>query len=100
MIERSYGRDTLQRRVKVKELQNAYHKAREANGRSGAVPTTCRFYKELDAILGGDPTSTLKSTVDTSEAVPAQSATGQEEKSRSEGAEERGTQSQRKARHP
>ncbi|EMP29528.1 hypothetical protein UY3_13338 [Chelonia mydas] len=35
-----------------------YHKARKANHRSGAAPMTCRFYQELDAIVGGDPTST------------------------------------------
>ncbi|KAG6929147.1 hypothetical protein G0U57_006231, partial [Chelydra serpentina] len=52
---RGHDRDTLQCRVKVKELQNAYHKAREANRHSGAAPMSCRFYKELDVILGGDP---------------------------------------------
>ncbi|EMP38182.1 hypothetical protein UY3_04614 [Chelonia mydas] len=49
-----------------KGLQNAYHKAGEANRHSGAAPTSCRFYKELDAILGGDLTSTVEATVDTS----------------------------------
>ncbi|XP_065424365.1 uncharacterized protein LOC135975795 [Chrysemys picta bellii] len=66
MTERGHDWDTLQCRIKVKELQKASHKAREANRRSGAAPTSCRFYKELDAILGGDPTSTAKATVDTS----------------------------------
>ncbi|EMP42238.1 hypothetical protein UY3_00497 [Chelonia mydas] len=55
MMERGHDRDTVQCRVKVKELRNAYHKACEANGRSGAVPATCRFYKELDAIFGATP---------------------------------------------
>ncbi|KAG6930519.1 zinc finger and SCAN domain containing 29, partial [Chelydra serpentina] len=67
MMERGHDRDALQCRVKVKELWNAYHKAREANRRSGAAPTTCRFYKKLDTILGGDPTSTPKTTMETSE---------------------------------
>ncbi|EMP28851.1 Sodium bicarbonate transporter-like protein 11 [Chelonia mydas] len=67
MTERSHDQDTLQYRIKVKELRNAYCKAREANRRSGAAPTTCLFYKELDAKLGGDPTSTPKTTMDTSE---------------------------------
>ncbi|EMP31167.1 hypothetical protein UY3_11677 [Chelonia mydas] len=57
----------LQCRAKIKELRQADHKAREANRRSGAASKTCRFYKELDAILGGDPTSIAKSLVDTSE---------------------------------
>ncbi|XP_074828312.1 uncharacterized protein LOC141999075 [Natator depressus] len=85
MMERGHDRDAQQCKVKVKELWNAYCKAREANHCSGAAPTTCRFYKELDAILGGDPTSTPSTTMDTSQV----SATRQEEEelSGSEGAE-------------
>ncbi|EMP33014.1 hypothetical protein UY3_09832 [Chelonia mydas] len=65
---------------KVKELRNAYHKSREANCCSSAVPTSCRFYKQLDAIFGGDPTSTEKATVDTSLAhVPVESGRSKEE---------------------
>ncbi|EMP30757.1 hypothetical protein UY3_12179 [Chelonia mydas] len=70
MTERGHDWDTLQCRVKVKELRNAYHKAQEANHHSGAVPTSCLFYKDLDAILGGDPTSTVKAIVDTQERRP------------------------------
>ncbi|XP_065424252.1 zinc finger and SCAN domain-containing protein 20-like [Chrysemys picta bellii] len=80
MTERGHARDTLQCRVKVKELRNTYHKAREANRRSGAVPTSCWFYKELDVILGSGPTSTAKTPVDTSVArVPVESGPSQEE---------------------
>ncbi|XP_050795438.1 zinc finger and SCAN domain-containing protein 20-like [Gopherus flavomarginatus] len=57
----------VQCRVTVKELRSAYCKAREGNRRSGAAPTTCRFYKELDAILGGDPTANPMTTMDSSE---------------------------------
>ncbi|XP_050783036.1 zinc finger and SCAN domain-containing protein 29-like [Gopherus flavomarginatus] len=67
MLERSHDRDAVQCRVKVKELRSAYCKARKGNCRSGAAPTTCRFYKELDAILGGDPTANPRTTMDTSE---------------------------------
>nr|XP_042700091.1 uncharacterized protein LOC122172560 [Chrysemys picta bellii] len=56
----------LQCRAKIKALRQAYHKAREANCRSSAAPKTCWFYKELDAILSGNPTSTTKSPMDTS----------------------------------
>ncbi|XP_065413506.1 uncharacterized protein LOC135973609 [Chrysemys picta bellii] len=69
MMERGHDRDALQCRIKVKELRSAYHKARKANGRSGAPPVTCRFYKELDVILGVNPTSTPSTTMDTSELV-------------------------------
>ncbi|EMP27604.1 Zinc finger protein with KRAB and SCAN domains 2 [Chelonia mydas] len=75
MMERGHDRDALQCRIEVKELQNAYHKAHEANHHSGAAPATCHFYKELDAIHGGDPTSTPSTTMDTSDP----SATRQEE---------------------
>ncbi|KAG6927724.1 zinc finger and SCAN domain containing 29, partial [Chelydra serpentina] len=67
MIERGHDRDAMQCRIKVKALQRAYRKACEANSHSGAPPTTCRLYKELDAILGGDPTSIPSTTVDTGE---------------------------------
>ncbi|KAM9121447.1 uncharacterized protein ACDP82_015216 [Pangshura tecta] len=80
MTERGHDRDTLQCRVKVKELQNTYHKAREANRRSRAAPTSCYFYKELDAILGGNPTSTMKATMVTLVAcVPVETGSSQEE---------------------
>ncbi|EMP37938.1 hypothetical protein UY3_04868 [Chelonia mydas] len=80
MIERGHDCDRLQCRVKVKELWNAYHEAREANRRSGATPTSCQFYKEQDAILGGNPTSTAKAPVDTSLAhVSVKSGPSQEE---------------------
>ncbi|XP_065426509.1 zinc finger and SCAN domain-containing protein 29-like [Chrysemys picta bellii] len=69
MMERGHDRDTLQCRIKVKELRSAYRKAHDANGRLGAPPATCRFYKELDVILGVNPTSTPSTTMDTSEPV-------------------------------
>ncbi|XP_065444092.1 uncharacterized protein LOC135982249 [Chrysemys picta bellii] len=58
MKDRGHNRDAQQCRVKIKELRQAYHKAREANGRSGAEPQTCRFYAELHAFLGGAATTT------------------------------------------
>ncbi|XP_053902997.1 uncharacterized protein LOC128847529 [Malaclemys terrapin pileata] len=79
MMERGHDQDALQCRIKVKELRSAYRKAHEANGRWGAPPVTCQFYKELDAMLGGDPTSTPSTTMDTSE-------WGEEDESGSEGA--------------
>ncbi|KAM7153779.1 uncharacterized protein RBU57_011598 isoform 1-T3 [Macrochelys suwanniensis] len=85
MIERGHDRDAMQFRIKVKELWSAYCKAPEANSRSGAPPTTCRFYKELDAIFRGDPTSIPSTTVDTGEQEEEEEEEGVEE-SRSEGA--------------
>ncbi|XP_074922648.1 calcyphosin-2 isoform X2 [Chelonoidis abingdonii] len=71
LCEKSYDGDTLQCRVKIKELRQAYHKARGANHPSGASPKTCRFCKELDANLGGDPISIAKSPMDTLEGTEA-----------------------------
>ncbi|XP_043376149.1 uncharacterized protein LOC122461257 [Dermochelys coriacea] len=58
MKDRGHNRDPKQCRVKLKELRQVYQKTREANGRSGSEPKTCRFYDELHAILGGSATTT------------------------------------------
>ncbi|EMP41174.1 hypothetical protein UY3_01594 [Chelonia mydas] len=65
MTERGYSRDTEQCCTKIKELRQMYQKARKANGRSGSQPHTCRFYRELHAIMGGDITTTSPLSVDT-----------------------------------
>ncbi|KAM9173351.1 uncharacterized protein ACDP82_000463 [Pangshura tecta] len=64
MMDKGHSRDSVQCRVKVKELRQAYQKTKEANGRSGAGPKTCRFYAELHGILGGCATSTPPLSVD------------------------------------
>ncbi|XP_074809709.1 zinc finger and SCAN domain-containing protein 20-like [Natator depressus] len=73
MTERGYSRDTEQCRTKIKELRQTYQKAREANGRSGSQPHTCRFYRELHAVMGGDATTTPPLSVDTCKGVVARS---------------------------
>ncbi|EMP40852.1 Zinc finger and SCAN domain-containing protein 29 [Chelonia mydas] len=65
MTERGYSRDTEQCRTKIKELRQAYQKAREANGCSGSQPHTCHFYRELLSIMGGNDPSTPPLSVDT-----------------------------------
>ncbi|KAM9171852.1 uncharacterized protein ACDP82_014380 isoform 1-T2 [Pangshura tecta] len=64
MMDKGHSRDSVQCRVKVKELRQAYQKTKEANGRSGAGPKTCRLYAELHAILGGCTTSTPPLSLD------------------------------------
>ncbi|KAM9165639.1 uncharacterized protein ACDP82_002551 [Pangshura tecta] len=64
MMDKGHSRDSVQCRVKVKELRQAYQKTKEANGRSGAGPKTCRFYAELHAILGGCATSSPPLSLD------------------------------------
>nr|XP_032648334.1 zinc finger and SCAN domain-containing protein 29-like [Chelonoidis abingdonii] len=63
LCEKSYYRDMPQCRAKIKDLRQVYHKAREPNHHVGAAPKTCQLCKELDSILGGDPTT--KTPVDT-----------------------------------
>ncbi|XP_065414969.1 uncharacterized protein LOC135973818 [Chrysemys picta bellii] len=92
MMERGHNRDSDQCRVKVKELRQAYQKTKEANGRSGSEPRTCRFYAELHAVLGGAATTTPPVIVDSgsgivSSATPEDSADGGEEEEEDELAE-------------
>ncbi|EMP28912.1 Testican-3 [Chelonia mydas] len=51
--------------MKVKELRQAYQQTKEANGLSGSETHTRRFYDQLYAILGGNPTTTPPLSVDT-----------------------------------
>ncbi|EMP25652.1 hypothetical protein UY3_17241 [Chelonia mydas] len=44
MKDRGHNTDPKQCCVKLQELSQAYQKTREANGRSGSEPKTCRFY--------------------------------------------------------
>ncbi|XP_065435280.1 SRRM2 protein homolog rsr-2-like [Chrysemys picta bellii] len=93
MMERGHNRDSDQCRVKVKELRQAYQKTKEANGRSGSEPRTCRFYAELHAILGGAATTTPPVIVDSgsgivSSATPEDSADGGEEEEEEEDEDE------------
>ncbi|EMP39353.1 hypothetical protein UY3_03405 [Chelonia mydas] len=87
MMERGNDREAQQCRVKVKELRNAYCKARAANSHSSAAPVTCHFYKKLNMILEGRPISTLSTTMDTSEPSSTWQKEEEEEQSGSKGAE-------------
>ncbi|XP_074802980.1 uncharacterized protein LOC141983916 [Natator depressus] len=64
MKDRGYNRDPQQCSMKLKELRQAYQRTREAIGRSGSEPQTCRFYEDLQAFLGGSPTTTPALCVD------------------------------------
>ncbi|XP_067415338.1 zinc finger and SCAN domain-containing protein 20-like [Emydura macquarii macquarii] len=66
MLEKGHNKDAQQCRVKIKELWQAYQKAREVNSHSGSSPKTCRFCEELLAILGGDSTIVLPHSIDSS----------------------------------
>ncbi|XP_050820100.1 uncharacterized protein LOC127056370 isoform X1 [Gopherus flavomarginatus] len=84
MTEKSHTRDSVQCRVKVKELRQAYQKTKTVKGRSRAGPKTCCFYVELHAILGASATTTPPLSVDSEvgvviSAMAEDSANGEDE---------------------
>ncbi|XP_050822439.1 uncharacterized protein LOC127057595 [Gopherus flavomarginatus] len=89
MMQGGHTRDSVQCRVKVKELRQACQKTKEANGRSGAGPKTCCFYAEMHAIIGGSATSSLPLSVDSEvgvviSVVAEDSADGEDEEEEEE----------------
>ncbi|XP_050813870.1 uncharacterized protein LOC127053344 [Gopherus flavomarginatus] len=89
MMEEGHSRDSVQCRVKVKELRQAYQKTKEANRRSGAGPKTCPFYAELHAILGESATSSPPLSMDSGvgviiSAMPEDSVDGEDEEEEEE----------------
>ncbi|EMP24871.1 hypothetical protein UY3_18088 [Chelonia mydas] len=75
MLERGHDRDTLQCRVKVKEQQNAYRKAREANSHSSAALSTIQRCGEPGAFSSKKEVTQSQQMVlgegQTAEEVPA-----------------------------
>ena len=58
MQELGYERDWQQCKVKIKNLKSTYREIKDHNGETGRGRKTCKFYKELDEILGHRPAST------------------------------------------
>ena len=52
MHERGYERDWQQCRTKIKNLKKEYRQTKDHNGQTGRGRKVCKFYKELDNILG------------------------------------------------
>ena len=63
--EQGYERDWKQCRDKIKNLKTNYREVKDHNGETGHGRKTCRFYKELDRILGHRPASVPASLLDT-----------------------------------
>ena len=63
--EQGYERDWKQCRTKVKNLKTEYREIKDHNGETGGGRKTCKFYKELDRILGHRPASVPSSLLDT-----------------------------------
>ena len=63
--EQGYTRDLDQCRNKIKNLKKEYRSVKDNNGETERGRKTCKFYKELDEILGHRPASVPVSLLDT-----------------------------------
>jgi hypothetical protein len=61
MQKRGYEKTAEQMKLKLKNLKVPYFKCKRNNNISGAAPSTCPFYNELDILYGSRP-STLASS--------------------------------------
>ena len=55
LCETGVEKDWEQCRAKVKNLKTAYKKVNDSNSRSGRGRKSCRFFDDLDGILGSRP---------------------------------------------
>ena len=69
MKKKGYERDWIQCRVKIKNLKTNYKKVKDGNNKTGESRKTCKFYDELDRILGHRSASAPSFLVDTSSEV-------------------------------
>jgi len=65
LAELGYRYGWQQCRSKIKNLKAEYRKVKDHNGETGRGRKTCKFYKELDNILGHRPASVPTALLDT-----------------------------------
>ena len=70
--EQGFERDWKQCRAKIKNLKTKYRAVKDHNGETGQGRITCKFYKELDRILGHRPASVPSSLLDTGDSSSTQ----------------------------
>ena len=63
--EEGYEREWKQCRAKVKNLKTKYREVKDNNDKTGRERKTCKFYRELDEILGHRPASAPSALLDT-----------------------------------
>lgn len=63
--EQGYERDWKQCRAKIKNLKTKYKDVKDSNGETGRGRKTCKFYEELDRILGHRPATVPSVLLDT-----------------------------------
>ena len=65
--EQGYERDWKQCRAKIKNLKTKYREVKDNNNKTGRGRKSCKFFRELDEILGHRPASVPSSILDTGE---------------------------------
>ena len=63
--EQGHNKDWEQCRTKIKNLKREYRSVKDNNGETGRGRKTCKFYTELDSILGHRPASVPAVLLDT-----------------------------------
>ena len=63
--EQGHNKDWEQCRTKIKNLKRDYRIVKDNNNETGRGRKTCKFFKELDNILGHRPASVPTSLLDT-----------------------------------
>ena len=66
MQEEGYNRDWQQCKAKIKNLKGLYRAAKDHNGGTGRGRKTCKFFNELDEILGCRPASVPSTLLESS----------------------------------
>ena len=78
MREQRYSRNTEQCRNKVKNLKKLYREVKDNNKETGRGRKTCKFFEELDLILGHRPATVPTSLLDTGDSPVSASTSNQE----------------------
>ena len=84
MKEKGYVRDWQQCRNKIKNLKKENRQIKDHNGQTGRGRKTCKYYKELDDILGHRPASVPAVVLDTG-TTSNSSSTTEDASTRAEG---------------
>ncbi len=73
--EEGHTRDTEQCRNKIKSLKRIYREIKDNNKETGRGRKSCKFYHQLDAILGHRPATVSPSLLDTGSSQDVESQT-------------------------
>ena len=84
LAEKGYEHDWQQCRAKLKNLKTQYRKVKDHNGETGRGRIMCKFYKELDNILGHRPASVPTILLDAGTGITGSSTESQQSESEPE----------------